>query len=84
MGAQGPQIALGVLLVGLIGAAQSLQTPGGGYLAEAGANAATFPGYNIPIGQPLPQLKVLRNSAEFHVTPTQVTVKTSTLCFRTS
>lgn len=57
-----------------IGPAVCLQLPNGGYLAEAGPNAETFPSYNIPIGQELPQLKLLRNSAEFHVTPTQITV----------
>ena len=39
--------------------------------------ADAFPSYNIPIGQ----LKVLRTGAEFHVTPTQITVTTSTFCF---
>ncbi|KAK9818805.1 hypothetical protein WJX74_002226 [Apatococcus lobatus] len=62
-----------LLLLGLTGSSWCLQLPNGGYSAEAGPNAATFPGYNIPIGQPLPQLKVLRDNVEFHVTATQIT-----------
>ncbi len=69
-----PMLALVVVVASFICFVSGQQLSGGGFLAAAGPGASSYPLYNIPAQQPLPQLKVLNGSVELHFKATQITV----------